>query len=134
MVIQEGAYSRGGIIWLKLVSMLNSRIIVFHSMPKPDYLEKKTRLTKCESTVFTKITNSSHGPGEFRGSRGLCGCRGRTKNPPNTKSAEFILTLGENEFRGLRGLQSGALSVEFVTQGNQQCISSFSTYTAIERF
>ena len=25
------------------------------------------------------------------------------KNPPNTKSAEFILTLGANEFRGFRG-------------------------------
>ena len=56
------------------------------------------------------------------------------KNPPNTKSAEFILTLGENEFRGLRGFQSEILSVQFVTRGKQQCTSSFSTYTAVERF
>ena len=49
-------------------------------------------------------------PGEFRGSRGLRGCRGRTKNPPNTKSAEFILTLGGNEFRGLCGFQGEMFS------------------------
>ena len=30
-------------------------------------------------------------PGELCGSRG---CRGRTKNPPNTKSVKFTLTLG----------------------------------------
>ena len=56
------------------------------------------------------------------------------KNPPNTKSAEFILTLGENEFRGLCGFQSEILSSEFVTHGKQQWTGSFSTYTAIEKF
>ena len=49
-------------------------------------------------------------PGELRGSRGLRGCHGRTKNPPNTKSAEFILTLGGNEFRGLCGFQGKMFS------------------------
>ena len=56
------------------------------------------------------------------------------KNPPNTKSAEFILTLGENEFRGLRGFQSEILSLEFLTRGKQKCTCSFSSYTALERF
>ena len=73
-------------------------------------------------------------PGEFRGSCGLHGCRGHTKNPPNTKSVEFTLTLGENEFCGLCGFQSEILSVEFVMRGRQQCSSSFSTHTAVERF
>ena len=31
------------------------------------------------------------------------------KNPPNTKSAEFILTLGGNEFRRFRGFQGEML-------------------------
>ena len=42
-------------------------------------------------------------PGEFRGSCGLRGCRGCTKNPPNTKSTKFNLTLGGNEFCGFQG-------------------------------
>ena len=91
-------------------------------------------LFACLHEVPLRFTEHLSGPGEFRGCRGLRGCRGRTKNPPNTKSAEFILTLGENEFRGLRGFQSKIFSVEFVTRGKQQCISSFSTYTAVERF
>ena len=40
-------------------------------------------------------------------------CTQARKNPPNTKSAEFILTLGEHEFRGLRRLQRITLSGEF---------------------
>ena len=43
------------------------------------------------------------------------------KNPPNKKTSEFILTLGENEFGGLRGFQCETLSVEFVTRRKQQC-------------
>ena len=65
--------------------------------------------------------DDSQRPGEFSGSRGLRGCRRRTKNPPNAKSAEFILTLGENEFRGLCGFQNEILSMELVMRGRQQC-------------
>ena len=64
------------------------------------------------------ILKSSSRPGELRGSRGLHGCRGCTKNPPNAISAEFILTLGGNEFHGFQGEMFSQVSGKTCKQFN----------------
>ena len=88
-------------------------------------------------TLATLPSNTNFRPGELVNSADPADFADPAdvqKNPRNTDSAEFILTLGENEFRGIRGFQSEVLSFEFLKRGQQQCTCSFSTYTAVERF
>ena len=91
---------------------LNEACISALSILKQVMEEKlnSTNVEVCLFLGFMVLTAVLHGPGEFRGSLGLRGCRGRTKNPPNKKSAEFILTLGGNEFRGHCGFQGEMFS------------------------
>ena len=60
----------------------------------------------------------SLGKGGQVNSADLAGLRGCTKNPPNTKSAEFILTLGGNEFRGFQSEMFSQVSGKICKQFN----------------
>ena len=62
-----------------------------HLGPKFSFSALKNSTLGGKQQLNSGQVNSAD-PVDFRG------CRGRTKNPPNDKSAEFILTLGENEF------------------------------------